>query len=61
MNRSVSSEDSEVSACDLPQLKLRDSKRVLALNFLQTDLYVCAYVCAYVCICVLVHLVHRVL
>ncbi len=32
MNCSVCSQDSDVSACDLLQLKLRDSKRVLALN-----------------------------
>ncbi len=44
VNWSVCSKDSEVSACDLPQLKLRDSKRVLALNFLQTDLCVHMYV-----------------
>ncbi len=30
----------------LPQLKLRDSKRVLALNFLQTDLYVSVANCS---------------
>ncbi len=26
----------QISACDLPLVKLRDSKRVLNLNFLQT-------------------------
>ncbi len=53
VNWSVCSKDSKVSACDLPQLKLRDSKRVLALNFLQTTkLLTCVCVC--VCVCVYV-------
>ncbi len=47
VNWSVFSQDSEVSACDLLQLKLQVNKRVLALNFIQTDLYMCAYV--YMC------------
>ncbi len=53
MNLSICSKDSE-SACDLQ--KLRDSKRVLDLNFLLTAkllfsvcVCVCVCVCAYVC------------
>ncbi len=52
VNCSVCSKYSEVSACDLLQLKLRDSNRVLALNFLQTahSWCVCVCVCIFVCV-----------
>ncbi len=57
MNWSVCSKDSEVSACDLPLVKLRYSKRGLDLNFLLKAKLMscvcvsCAYVCAYVYVC----------
>ncbi len=56
MNLSICSKDSE-SACDLQ--KLRDSKRVLDLNFLLTAKLLFS-VCVCVCVCVCVRMFVRI-